>query len=71
MVADLNRDGYLDIVFTVQPAPASDQRAGATYLFGGMPIVFKDARTSTLQLSGPALGSKSAIADLNRMVCST
>ena len=62
-VADLNRDGYLDIVFTVQPAPG-DQRARALIVWGNADR-FKDARTSTLQLSGPALES-SAIADLNK-----
>ena len=62
-VADLNRDGHLDIVFNPGSLPRAIGAPGPYRL--GNTDRFKEARTSGFQLSGPALES-SAIADLNK-----
>lgn len=62
-VADLNRDGYLDIVFGI-PAAAGEKRARGIIVWGNA-ARFKQARTDTIELSGPGIESN-AVADVNK-----
>lgn len=62
-VADLNRDGHLDIILVVVAAPG-DKRARALIVWGNADRL-QGVRTSELQLSGPILESN-MVADLNK-----
>jgi hypothetical protein len=63
-IADLNSDGFLDILIGVSSPDRAERRARAVIVWGNGSR-FRQARTTELKLSGPAIES-SAIADLNR-----
>lgn len=61
-IADLNRDGYLDIVLAITANPGETAKAAIAW---GNPKRFEDPKINLWDLAGPAIES-TAIADLNK-----